>query len=166
MLLVMLPVRNHLHHRIIITMSQKRKLLPAALGLLSLASLSVRCRRRPLLTGEKPLALPWSALSISGIARPLKARQRRWRNWGAKSLASMAAAIIRCMPITTIFYCHARWTRVISILGDSAVEPKFKALRDAGIRYLPVDHVSQYSVNQYHFRYYTLGSTIGRYMAA
>ncbi|PVW88182.1 ABC transporter substrate-binding protein, partial [Klebsiella pneumoniae] len=36
----MLPVRNHLHHRIIITMSQKRKLLPAALGLLSLASLS------------------------------------------------------------------------------------------------------------------------------
>lgn len=81
----MLPVRNHLHHRIIITMSQKRKLLPAALGLLSLASLSVAAADALSLQG-KPLALPWSALSISGIARPLKARQRRWRNWGAKSL--------------------------------------------------------------------------------
>jgi ribose transport system substrate-binding protein len=36
---------------------------------------------------------------------------------------------------------------VISILGDSAVEPKFKALRDAGIPVFTVDHVSQYSVN-------------------
>jgi hypothetical protein len=32
-------------------------------------------------------------------------------------------------------------------LGDSAVEPKFKALRDAGIPVFTVDHVSQYSVN-------------------
>jgi hypothetical protein len=30
---------------------------------------------------------------------------------GVKSSASMAAAIIRFMPITTIFYCHARWMR-------------------------------------------------------
>lgn len=54
---------------------------------------------------------------------------------------------------------------VISILGDSAVEPKFKALRDAGIPVFTVDHVSQYSVNNTTSDNYTLGSTIGRYMA-
>ncbi len=53
----------------------------------------------------------------------------------------------------------------LSILGDSAVEPKFKALRDAGIPVFTVDHVSQYSVNNTTSDNYTLGSTIGRYMA-
>ena len=70
----MLPVRNHLHHRIIITMSQKRKIIACRVGdCFPLASLSVLLQT-PLLTG-KPLALPWSALSISGTARPLKARR-------------------------------------------------------------------------------------------
>ncbi|BAS39522.1 ABC-type sugar transport system [Klebsiella oxytoca] len=38
--IVMLLLRSHLHHRTIITMSQKMKLLPIALGLLSLASVN------------------------------------------------------------------------------------------------------------------------------
>lgn len=54
---------------------------------------------------------------------------------------------------------------VISILGDSAVEPKFKALRAANIPVFTVDHVSPYSVNNTTSDNYTLGSTIGRYMA-
>jgi len=54
---------------------------------------------------------------------------------------------------------------VISILGDSAVEPKFKALKDAGIPVFTVDHVSPYAVNNTTSDNYTLGSTIGRNMA-
>ncbi|MCP6689456.1 substrate-binding domain-containing protein, partial [Klebsiella pneumoniae] len=44
-------------------------------------------------------------------------------------------------------------------------EPKFKALRDAGIPVFTVDHVSKYSVNNTTSDNYTLGSTIGRYRA-
>lgn len=54
---------------------------------------------------------------------------------------------------------------VISILGDSAVEPKFKALRDASIPVFTVDHVSPNSVNNTTSDNYSLGSTIGRYTA-
>ncbi|MBK0031428.1 sugar ABC transporter substrate-binding protein [Erwinia sp. S43] len=54
---------------------------------------------------------------------------------------------------------------VISILGDSSVEPKFKALRDANIPVFTVDHVSPYSVNNTTSDNYSLGSTIGRYTA-
>lgn len=54
---------------------------------------------------------------------------------------------------------------VISILGDSSVEPKFKALRDAKIPVFTVDHVSPYSVNNTTSDNYSLGSTIGRYTA-
>ncbi|MCL2895129.1 sugar ABC transporter substrate-binding protein [Brenneria tiliae] len=54
---------------------------------------------------------------------------------------------------------------VVSILGDSAVEPKFKALRDAGIPVFTVDHVSPYSINNTTSDNYAIGSTIGRYTA-
>ncbi len=54
---------------------------------------------------------------------------------------------------------------VISILGDSAVEPKFKALQAAGIPIFTVDHVSPYSINNTTSDNYTIGSTIGRYTA-
>ncbi|MBB1525742.1 sugar ABC transporter substrate-binding protein [Pectobacterium carotovorum subsp. carotovorum] len=54
---------------------------------------------------------------------------------------------------------------VISILGDSAVEPKFKALRDAKIPVFTVDHVSSYSINNTTSDNYAIGSTIGRYTA-
>ena len=54
---------------------------------------------------------------------------------------------------------------VISILGDSAVEPKFKALRAAGIPVFTVDHVSPYSINNTTSDNYSIGSTIGRYTA-
>jgi len=54
---------------------------------------------------------------------------------------------------------------VVSILGDSAVEPKFKALRDAGIPVFTVDHISPYSINNTTSDNYTLGSTIGRFTA-
>jgi len=53
---------------------------------------------------------------------------------------------------------------VISILGDSAVEPKFKALHDAKIPVFTVDHVSPNAINNTTSDNYTLGSTIGRYM--
>jgi ribose transport system substrate-binding protein len=106
----MLPVRNHLHHRIIITMSQKRKLLPAALGLLSLASLSV--------TAADALSLQGKTIGVAVVGtqhfwdrEAFKGATEEVEKLGAKSLASMAAAIIRFMPIITIFYCHARWTR-------------------------------------------------------
>lgn len=54
---------------------------------------------------------------------------------------------------------------VISILGDAAVEPKFKALKDAGIPIFTVDHPSQYAVNNTTSDNYYMGTTIGRYMA-
>ena len=144
-------------------MSQKRKLLPAALGLLSLASLSVAAADALSLQG-KPLALPWSALSISGIARPLKARQRRWRSWG-KVIGVDGGRDNQVHANNHDILLSRKVDAVISILGDSAVEPKFKALRDAGIPVFTVDHVSQYSVNNTTSDNYTLGSTIGRYMA-
>jgi ribose transport system substrate-binding protein len=54
---------------------------------------------------------------------------------------------------------------VISILGDSAVEPKFKALRDAGIPVFTVDHLSPHSINNTTSDNYYMGSTVGRFMA-
>jgi ribose transport system substrate-binding protein len=54
---------------------------------------------------------------------------------------------------------------VISILGDAAVEPKFKALRDKGIPVFTVDHPSIHSVNNSTSDNYYMGSTIGRLMA-
>ncbi|MDR3496484.1 MAG: sugar ABC transporter substrate-binding protein [Ancalomicrobiaceae bacterium] len=54
---------------------------------------------------------------------------------------------------------------VISILGDAAVEPKFKALKDAGIPVFTVDHLSPYSINNTTSDNYYMGTTIGRYMA-
>lgn len=106
----MLPVRNHLHHRIIITMSQKRKLLPAALALLSLASLSVAAADALSLQG-KTIGVAVVGTQHFWDREAFKGATEEVEKLGAKSLASMAAAIIRCMPITTIFYCHARWTR-------------------------------------------------------
>ncbi len=54
---------------------------------------------------------------------------------------------------------------VISILGDAAVEPKFKALKDAGIPVFTVDHLSANAVNNTTSDNYYMGTTIGRYMA-
>lgn len=54
---------------------------------------------------------------------------------------------------------------VISILGDAAVEPKFKALRDAGIPVFTVDHVSPYSINNTTSDNWYIGSSIGRFTA-
>jgi len=54
---------------------------------------------------------------------------------------------------------------VISILGDAAVEPKFKALRDAGIPVFTVDHLSSNSINNTTSDNYYIGTTIGRYLA-
>lgn len=54
---------------------------------------------------------------------------------------------------------------VISILGDAAVEPKFKALKDAGIPVFTVDHLSPNSINNTTSDNYYMGTTIGRYMA-
>ncbi len=54
---------------------------------------------------------------------------------------------------------------VISILGDAAVEPKFKELKDAGIPIFTVDHPSEYAVNNTTSDNYYMGTTIGRYMA-
>lgn len=59
----------------------------------------------------------------------------------------------------------AKVDAVISILGDAAVEPKFKALRDAGIPVFTVDHLSSYSINNTTSDNYYMGTTIGRYMA-
>jgi len=54
---------------------------------------------------------------------------------------------------------------VISILGDSAVEPKFEALKDAGIPVFTVDHSSPHAINNTTSDNYYMGTTIGRYMA-
>ena len=54
---------------------------------------------------------------------------------------------------------------VISILGDGAVEPKFKALKDAGIPVFTVDHPSPHALNNTTSDNYYMGTTIGRYMA-
>lgn len=54
---------------------------------------------------------------------------------------------------------------VISILGDGAVEPKFEALRAAGIPVFTVDHLSPHGINNTTSDNYYMGTTIGRYMA-
>lgn len=54
---------------------------------------------------------------------------------------------------------------VISILGDGAVEPKFEALKAAGIPVFTVDHLSPHAVNNTTSDNYYMGTTIGRYMA-
>ncbi len=54
---------------------------------------------------------------------------------------------------------------VISILGDAAVEPKFEALKAAGIPVFTVDHPSPHAVNNTTSDNYYMGTTIGRYMA-
>lgn len=54
---------------------------------------------------------------------------------------------------------------VISILGDAAVEPKFEALKAAGIPVFTVDHPSPNAVNNTTSDNYYMGTTIGRYMA-
>jgi ribose transport system substrate-binding protein len=54
---------------------------------------------------------------------------------------------------------------VISILGDAAVEPKFAALREAGIPLFTVDNPSPHSLNNTTSDNYYMGTTIGRYMA-
>ncbi len=54
---------------------------------------------------------------------------------------------------------------VISILGDGAVEPKFEALKGAGIPVFTVDHLSPHGVNNTTSDNYYMGTTIGRYMA-
>ena len=69
-----------------------------------------RCRRRPLLTG-KTIGVAVVGTQHFWDREAFKGATEEVEKLGAKSLASMAAAIIRCMPITTIFYCHARWTR-------------------------------------------------------
>lgn len=54
---------------------------------------------------------------------------------------------------------------VISILGDGAVEPKFEALKNAGIPVFTVDHLSPHGVNNTTSDNYYMGTTIGRFMA-
>jgi ribose transport system substrate-binding protein len=54
---------------------------------------------------------------------------------------------------------------VISILGDGAVEPKFKALKKAGIPVFTVDHLSSNGINNTTSDNYYMGTTIGRFMA-
>lgn len=54
---------------------------------------------------------------------------------------------------------------VISILGDGAVEPKFEALKGAGIPVFTVDHPSPHAINNTTSDNYYMGTTIGRYMA-
>ena len=54
---------------------------------------------------------------------------------------------------------------VISILGDAAVEPKFEALKKAGIPVFTVDHPSPHAINNTTSDNYYMGTTIGRYMA-
>ena len=54
---------------------------------------------------------------------------------------------------------------VISILGDGAVEPKFEALKNAGIPVFTVDHASPHGINNTTSDNYYMGTTIGRYMA-
>lgn len=54
---------------------------------------------------------------------------------------------------------------VISILGDGAVEPKFEALKNAGIPVFTVDHSSPHAINNTTSDNYYMGTTIGRYMA-
>jgi hypothetical protein len=77
-----LPVRNHLHHRIIITMSQKRKLLPAALGLLSLASLT-RSQKCWVPTTATPMVFPCKERASAAVtlSEARAGRQSHWRRW-------------------------------------------------------------------------------------
>lgn len=145
-------------------MSQKMKLLPIALGLLSLASVN---------------ALAADALSLQGktIGVAVVGTQHFWdreaykgateevEKLGGKVIGVDGGRDNQVHANNHDILLSRKVDAVISILGDSAVEPKFKALRDAGIPVFTVDHVSKYSVNNTTSDNYTLGSTIGRYMA-
>ena len=145
-------------------MSQKMKLLPIALGLLSLASVN---------------ALAAEALSLQGktIGVAVVGTQHFWdreaykgateevEKLGGKVIGVDGGRDNQVHANNHDILLSRKVDAVISILGDSAVEPKFKALRDAGIPVFTVDHVSKYSVNNTTSDNYTLGSTIGRYMA-
>lgn len=145
-------------------MSQKMKLLPIALGLLSLASVN---------------ALAADALSLQGktIGVAVVGTQHFWdreaykgateevEKLGGKVIGVDGGRDNQVHANNHDILLSRMVDAVISILGDSAVEPKFKALRDAGIPVFTVDHVSKYSVNNTTSDNYTLGSTIGRYMA-
>lgn len=120
-------------------MSQKMKLLPIALGLLSLASVN---------------ALAAEALSLQGktIGVAVVGTQHFWdreaykgateevEKLGGKAIGVDGGRDNQVHANNHDILLSRKVDAVISILGDSAVEPKFKALRDAGIpvfRYLP-----------------------------
>ena len=145
-------------------MSQKRKLLPAALGLLSLASLSV--------TAADALSLQGKTIGVAVVGtqhfwdrEAFKGATEEVEKLGGKVIGVDGGRDNQVHANNHDILLSRKVDAVISILGDSAVEPKFKALRDAGIPVFTVDHVSQYSVNNSTSDNYTLGSTIGRYMA-
>ncbi|AVB73261.1 hypothetical protein C3483_18695 [Klebsiella pneumoniae] len=152
------------HHRIIITMSQKRKLLPAALGLLSLASLSVAAADALSLQG-KTIGVAVVGTQHFWDREAFKGATEEVEKLGGKVIGVDGGRDNQVHANNHDILLSRKVDAVISILGDSAVEPKFKALRDAGIPVFTVDHVSQYSVNNTTSDNYTLGSTIGRYMA-
>ena len=145
-------------------MSQKRKLLPAALGLLSLASLSVAAADALSLQG-KTIGVAVVGTQHFWDREAFKGATEEVEKLGGKVIGVDGGRDNQVHANNHDILLSRKVDAVISILGDSAVEPKFKALRDAGIPVFTVDHVSQYSVNNTTSDNYTLGSTIGRYMA-
>jgi hypothetical protein len=88
----------------------EEKIIACRAGTAFLASLSV--------TAADALSLQGKTIGVAVVGtqhfwdrEAFKGATEEVEKLGAKSLASMAAAIIRFMPIITIFYCHARWMR-------------------------------------------------------
>ncbi len=127
-------------------MSQKRKLLPAALGLLSLASLSVAAADALSLQG-KTIGVAVVGTQHFWDREAFKGATEEVEKLGGKVIGVDGGRDNQVHANNHDILLSRKVDAVISILGDSAVEPKFKALRDAGIPVFTVDHVSQYSVN-------------------
>ena len=145
-------------------MSQKKKLLPIALGLLSLASVNALAAEALSLQG-KTIGIAVVGTQHFWDREAYKGASEEVEKLGGKAIGVDGGRDNQVHANNHDILLSRKVDAVISILGDSSVEPKFKALRDAGIPVFTVDHVSKYSVNNTTSDNYTLGSTIGRYMA-
>ena len=129
-------------------MSQRKKLLPAALGLLSLVSVSA--------SAAEALSLQGKTIGVAVVGT-----QHFWDREAYKG----ATEEVEKLGGKVIGVDGGRDNQVHANNHDILLSRKVDAVISILIPVFTVDHVSKYSVNNTTSDNYTLGSTIGRYMA-
>jgi len=127
-------------------MKFKNTLLAAAVGLLSVASASTFAAEALSLQG-KTVGVAVVGTQHFWDREAFKGATAEVEKLGGKVIAVDGGRDNQVHANNHDILLSRKVDAVISILGDSAVEPKFKALRDAGIPVFTVDHVSPHSVN-------------------